>query len=103
VASDNALSGDTTAMFTLNPDAPSQLVIDTPPVTTAAGNTITAILLVEDQYGNVVTTDNSQVTVSLGSGSATIGGTKTVTVSNGQATFNDLYMTRAGDYTFHFA
>ena len=81
----------------------TQLHIDTHPSNAFAANTFTTILYVMDQYGNVVTTDTSAVTVSLNEGGATLNGTVTRNFSNGQVIFNNLSMTKAGDYTLHFA
>jgi hypothetical protein len=52
-----------------------------------------------DAYGNLVSTDNTdQVTVALGAnpGGAALGGTTTVTVRGGVATFGNLSVSRAG-------
>ena len=53
-----------------------------------AGNPLTDPIVIdeEDQYGNIVTSDNStQVTASLASGAGTLIGTTTVTVQDGVA------------------
>ncbi len=74
--------------------AATQLVIHTEPSSTATAGVDFAtqpVVYVEDQYGNLETTDNStQVTVSLNSGTGPLFGTTTVTVSGGIATFTDL-------------
>ena len=69
-----------------------------------AGSTITppVTVAVEDANGNVVTTDNSSVTLAIGSGSTgagTLGGTLTVAAVNGVATFSNLSISAAGTYT----
>ena len=53
---------------------------------------------VEDDYGNVVGTDNSSVTVAIGTnpGGGTLGGTVTVAAVNGVATFSNLSINKAG-------
>jgi hypothetical protein len=60
---------------------------------------------VVDQFGNVVTSDNSDtVTVAIGNNPSvgTLSGTLTLTVSNGVAWFADLSIDLAGDgYTLH--
>jgi hypothetical protein len=77
------------------------------PTNTAAGQTITPAVTVAvvDQYGNVVTSDNSDtVTLSIGTNPSggTLSGTLTVTVVNGVATFSDLSIDLAGDgYNLH--
>ena len=53
---------------------------------------------VEDQFGNLVTTDNSMVTLSL-NGAATLNGTQAVQAKNGVATFGGLSVSDAGVYT----
>ena len=55
-----------------------------------------------DQFGNVVTSDNSdQVTLAIatGPGSFTAGSTTTVTASSGVATFSNLVLNTAGTAT----
>ncbi len=101
-ASDGSLTGVTSNMFELDPGAASQLSMNIQPITTHAGVIFTGSVFVLDQYGNQVLTDNSQVTVSLSDGNVTLNGTKTVSVVNGEALFNNLTVTRAGDYTLHF-
>jgi hypothetical protein len=58
---------------------------------------------VVDQYGNVVSSDNTtQVTASLASGAGTLKGTTTATVHNGVASFDDLEDDKAGTLTLQF-
>jgi len=45
---------------------------------------------VRDQYDNVVTTDGSNVTIALATGTGTLSGTKTVAAVSGVATFTGL-------------
>ena len=53
-----------------------------------------------DQFGNLVSTDNSdQVSVVSVPGSLTSGSTSRVTVSGGVATFSNLVLTKVGTYT----
>ncbi|MGA2233806.1 MAG: choice-of-anchor tandem repeat GloVer-containing protein, partial [Tepidisphaeraceae bacterium] len=56
---------------------------------------------VEDQFGNIETSFNSDVTLSQSSGPVNMGidGTLTVAAVNGVATFNDLTFYAAGNYT----
>ena len=53
---------------------------------------------VEDANGNVVTSDNSSVTIAIGAnpGNGTLSGTLTVAAVNGVATFNGLSINKAG-------
>ena len=59
----------------------------------------------EDIFGNVVTTDTSSVTVSLGTGpaGAILGGTLTAKASSGVASFTAVYGNVAGNYTLKVA
>ena len=52
---------------TINPDVPAALVYDTQPSQAAAGSpfVIQPVILINDQYGNLVTTDNSTVITML--------------------------------------
>ena len=72
----------------------TQLVVSTQPSSTATAGAAFAtqpVVYVEDQYGNLETTDNTtQVTASLFTGSGPLQGTVTVTVSGGIATFTNL-------------
>jgi hypothetical protein len=101
--SDGSLTGDDSSSFTIGAAAASKLVITQGPVTTIAGQTLPSILVqVEDEFGNVVTTDSSNVTVSLASGEAEVNGTLTAAAGSGIATFSDLMLTQAGSYTMNF-
>ncbi len=75
-----------------------------PPVSVVAGTTITPELTisVEDKSGHVVATDNSMVTIALRKGSSGgefAAGTLTVQAVSGVATFSDLIVDVAGQYT----
>ena len=86
---DGVLTGATTGSFTINPDAPSQLVITSSPLSTIAGHTLGTISVnVEDQFGNVVTTDSSAVTIGVDTGSGTLTGSTMVHAESGVATFS---------------
>jgi hypothetical protein len=107
-ASDTATSSITgTASVSVNPAAADHLLFLQQPTDTAAGQTMTPVVTVAvvDQFGNVVTSDNSDtVTLAIGAnpGGGTLSGTLTVTVVNGVATFSDLSIDLAGDgYTLH--
>lgn len=67
-----------------------------PPATVTAGNTLGPALTVyvENASNNVITTDNSSVT--LTASGATLDGNTSVQAVNGVATFSNLYMTTAG-------
>jgi predicted outer membrane repeat protein len=106
VASSTGLTGATSAGFAVNPAAADHLVFLQQPSDTAAGQTISPVVVaVVDVFGNVVTGDNSDtVTLSPGTnpGGGTLSGTLTVTVVNGVATFGDLSIDQSGvGYTLH--
>src|SRR6185295_19636270 len=93
---------DTTASFSITPAAASQLVITSQPASQTAGVTLGSIVAkIEDQYGNVVTTDISDVTITTTQGSGTLSGTTTVTAVAGVATFSDLSVVVSGSYQFN--
>jgi hypothetical protein len=99
-ASDGALTGATSNAFNITPAAASQVVFITQPSDTAAGAVITPAVrvAVEDQFGNVVTGNTSNVTVAIGSNPSggTLSGTLTRAAVSGVATFNNLSINRAG-------
>jgi uncharacterized protein (DUF697 family) len=82
-----------------NGSAATMLAVDTQPVSTTAGTIISVLVVVEDQSGNVVSS-NSEVTLSLkrGPSGATLLGTTTVAVQNGSANFGDLSLDETGVY-----
>jgi hypothetical protein len=101
-ATDGALAGATSSSFSVSPAAPSQLVVTTEPSNANAGAAIApaVAIAVEDQYGNVVSSDASTVTVSLSSGTFADGSaTETAADVNGVATFSSLSINAAGTYT----
>jgi hypothetical protein len=84
------------------PATASALAFVQQPTGTTAGSVITPAVTVDvvDAYGNLETADNTDsVTVAFGAnpGNATLGGTTTVTVSGGVATFNNLTVSAAGN------
>src|SRR5207244_1826426 len=70
------------------------------PTDAHAGQTIAPAVTVQvlDQFGNVVTTDSSSITVGLAvnPGSGTLGGATTVQAVGGVATFSDLSINKVG-------
>ena len=79
---------------------PTKVVFTAEPSNTAAGASITPAVQVsvEDANSNVVTSDNSNVTVAIGTnpGGGTLGGTLTVAAVNGVATFDNLSINKPG-------
>ncbi len=100
------LSGGPSSPINISPGPASQLVIATPPYSSVyAGSLLTDPVVVDedDQFGNIVTSDNSTVvTASQYSGAGMLTGTTTATVSNGVASFNDLENDTAGMLTIEF-
>jgi hypothetical protein len=92
---------------TVHPAVADHLLFLQQPTDTAAGQTISpgVMVAVVDQFGNIVTSDNSDtitLTIANNPSGGTLSGTLTVTVVNGIATFNDLVIDLAGDgYTLH--
>jgi hypothetical protein len=90
----------------VQPAAADHLLFLQQPTDSAAGQTISAVIVeIVDAFGNVETGDNSDtITLSIGtnpSGGA-LSGTLSLTVVNGVATFSDLSLDLAGDgYTLH--
>jgi hypothetical protein len=94
------------ATVTVSPAAADHLVFLQPPADTGAGQMLSPVMVeVVDAFGNVETGDDSDtITLSIGTnpGGGTLGGTMTVTVVNGVATFGDLSIDMAGmGYTLH--
>ena len=88
--------------LTVSPAAASKLVLQTAPVAKAvAGTTLSPVIVaVEDTYGNVVTSNNSTITLTLNSGIFSTGSaTVTATAVNGIATFSSLAINTTGTYT----
>ncbi len=98
-ATDGGLSSATSSAFNITPGAASQLAFSTQPANTAAGATMASVVVqVQDANGNVVTTDNSNVTLSIGAnpGGGALSGTLTVAAVNGVATFSTLSINKTG-------
>jgi len=101
-AADGSLSSATSNSFSVTSALSTHyLVFSQQPTNTVAGSTISpdVTVQVQDEYGNLVTSDDSQVTLSLCSGPGSLSGTLNATVSGGVATFSDLSITTVGDYT----
>jgi hypothetical protein len=84
-----------------SPGVAAQLAFIQPPTNVVAGSDVTPAIIVdvEDSDGNVINTDDSSVTLSIASGPGTLGGTLTVSARNGVATFSDVTLSTAGNYT----
>ena len=100
-ASDGGLVEATSQSFTIVGPA-TKLGFTQQPTCTLAGNVMTprVTVAVQDSLGYTIRLDNSTVTLTLSSGTfAGDGTTATATAVNGVATFNNLILTGAGDYT----
>jgi uncharacterized repeat protein (TIGR03803 family) len=102
-ATDGALAAATTSAFTLAavPSVGTQLAFVQSPASGAAGALGTISVAVEDANGQVLTTDNSTVTLQIISGpaGAKLNGTLSANAINGVATFNTLSLGASGTYT----
>ena len=96
----NTIATGSLGSFTVNIPAADHVVIQQSPSSTspvAAGSDFTVSIAIEDQNNTVQTGYNGTVTVALASGpsGATLGGTKTLNVVNGVASFTDLTLDQA--------
>jgi hypothetical protein len=110
-ATSTALEGATSVAFSIMHAAASQVVVITqPPASLRAGEKMTVVLEIRDQYGNPVTTDPSsavteQVVISFTPGTngeeASFSGAtaRDIDWTTGRATFTDLSVDRIGNYT----
>jgi virginiamycin B lyase len=99
VVTSSGIGEGVTSAMTVTPAVATQLVISQQPPATVKVSTAFGIeALIEDQFGNVVTTANNTVTVALGNNpsKATLGGTLTVTASQGVVTFSGLTVNQIG-------
>jgi hypothetical protein len=109
---DQAGSGDTisatsaglpaalSSVCNVTPAAPAQLAVNSgPPGIVTAGDGFGLAGSVEDAFGNLVTSFDGGVTVSIagGPGGASLGGRSSLAAVDGVATFSGLTLTQAGD------
>jgi type II secretory pathway pseudopilin PulG len=90
----------TSAIFSVIAGAPTQLVFTTQPGSAAAGAVLTPqpVVTIEDSYGNTVLSDNTTVTLAIGTNpsSGTLSATCIGTTSAGVATFTGCSINLAG-------
>ncbi|MEW6026143.1 MAG: hypothetical protein AB1599_02460 [Planctomycetota bacterium] len=89
-ASASGLTGATSNTFSISGyGVPAKLAFTVQPTTTSAGAAFNPVVrvVVQDTYGNLVTTATNTVSLSV-SGGATLGGTTIVGASSGEAIFN---------------
>ena len=100
--SENPSITGTQSGIVVSPAAASQIVFGQQPTSTSAGDVINPAVTVEivDAYHNVITSDNSLITLTLKSG-AFEGGSSMVSAkaTSGVATFTGLKIDQAGSYT----
>jgi hypothetical protein len=97
--SSSGLTGSTTSALTVTPAAATQLVItQEPPSSVALNAGFGLIVVIEDAYGNVVTSANNTVNLALANNptGAKLGGTLSVKAKNGVATFSGLTLNKRG-------
>lgn len=105
--STSGLNPVTSTSFVVSPAGRQKIVFVNQPSTAVAGTALTApatascsalCVAVEDQYNNVITSDNTdQITLSVNGGSPTsLAGTTTVQVQNGIASFSNVRVRTAG-------
>lgn len=82
--------------------AANKLGITQQPTAPASNGAVLAqqpVVVIQDQYGNTVTSSSDTVTAAVGSGTWTIGGTASVSADGGVATFTNLTATSAAAVT----
>jgi len=103
-ANDAGLAGSTSHSFTINPAAASKVAFVQVPATGKVGVALpSTAVAVEDQFGNVVTSNKSIVTISVANGNSsfTAASTTNVAAISGIAIFNNLVLGTSGVYTFN--
>lgn len=100
-ASDGSLTGAQSSAFAIHGGAASKLVITQQPAADTTGRAVSSVqVTVEDSFGNVVTGDSSNVSLTIsGADPSILTGTTTVKAINGVAAFNDLSIARGGTFT----
>jgi len=101
-ATDSTLGIEGTShTFNITPAAAKKLVFATQPADSGSSSGVASFNVdVEDQYGNLETSNTSTVTVALASGPAggTLSGTKAKAAVGGVATFSTLVVSKNGTY-----
>lgn len=107
--SSGSLDPQTSANVVVNPDAASQLVIQTQPSPINSAGAPFAqqpVVQIQDQFGNLRSADNGTVVTAsrnAGSGSGALQGVLTATASGGLATFTNLSHNVAGSISIDFS
>src|SRR5262249_33054849 len=104
-ASDGTLTAATSGNITINTQSALHLVFTQTPTTGTAGQALAPSLQVaiEDQFGNVATSNTSTVTIAVASGPGGFasGSPLSVAAVNGVAPFGNLILDAAGPYTLN--
>jgi hypothetical protein len=101
VASASKLTSVTSGTFTVNPSSADKLIFTTQPASETEGTAEGSFAVsVEDKFGNVLTTDDTDVVTLTLSPTATASGTLTAVVANGVATFSNVTVDKTGSFTF---
>ncbi len=98
-ATDGSDTAATSVSFTISPPLANKLVFATQPLNATPSTGLGTITIdVENNAGTLLSSDESNVTLTIATGTAgaTLGGTTTVAAVNGVATFSDLFITTAG-------
>jgi uncharacterized repeat protein (TIGR03803 family) len=109
IASGAGVRGSATSnSFTVTVGPAAQLAFTTQPSNTLGADTLTNVVVaVEDAYGNVVTGDNSSVTLTLNAaasgGGGVLHGTTTATATGGVATFSGLSIVNSANPSYSAA
>ena len=100
----SGLTSDTSASFTISPDAASDVVFVQEPTNSGAGDDFTPTVTAEivDQFGNRVNS-SANVTLAIALGTGSLDGTATVAAANGLATFSNMNIDEMGDFTLSVA
>jgi alpha-L-arabinofuranosidase len=95
-------SASNTATILVDNQAASVLTVGEQPDAGFVGGDLTVVVEVKNGLGQIVTTDNSDVTLSTVSGPiiGTLGGTVTVAAVHGVAVFSNVSVTGSGAYAF---
>jgi uncharacterized repeat protein (TIGR03803 family) len=103
VADSSGTFTGTSSAVTITPAAAARLAFATQPANTPTGVSLLPVTVeVEDQFGNLVTSDNTDTVtlgIASGPGGLAAGSTITAAVVNGVATLNNLTLIVPGNYT----
>ena len=99
-ATDGSLTPAASSSFNITPAVANHLVFSVEPTNTVAGQSISPVIhvQVEDSLNNVVSTDNSTITLAIGTnaGGGSLSGITSVAAVNGTATFSGLSINKSG-------